>query len=1608
MEFTGERFIGNSNLGIEMEMEHYHRYLNVEPLIKDKVVLDAACGVGYGSALMARKAKFVYGIDLSEEAINYANEQYSTNNIEFFKSTVENINLPDKSVDVIVSFETIEHIDEVNQNKFLTEVKRILKDSGTLIISTPNKKVYSDIRNYRNEFHIREFYKEEFYSFLNNYFSYVKTYDQGFHLASTITDFLNPIELIKFESEQLESRYLIAVCSDLQDRVQISMNTVKLNLQNYYVQNDIELYSFINKLSFPHQYLYINSGEGFSEEEKIKPSFFEFSENSFKAGYELPSTKKNELRWDPLEGKIKRVQLLSVKYRTNEKNENLMSIDALESNGLLSGLNTFTFYTTDPFFLIREIPEGIQYIEFEGMFLDVLETEIDNFLNHLSIDNFKLKNDLEIAFKIRDQQKDKIDFLKENIITLNECISQQEYKIIELEEYITKNEDYIKILGNNFEDLKKQHELLHQKNSALQNKNISIEAHNNHLLSHIGSINNFNEELHVQLEEIMNSKSWKITSPLRKGKQTLKSIIKRVVRSIYLLVPNAYKQKAKNFVYSNLRFIIGNTQMYKVWESSGNITKEVNHQEIDLKDKDDVTQFVNQIYDIPKQALTEYVPFNHTKYDFQEDDIKLLAFYLPQFHPIKENDEWWGKGFTEWTNVSKAVPQFVGHYQPHLPGELGYYDLRLIDVMERQVELAKHYGIFGFCFYHYWFSGKRLLERPVDQLLENKHIDMPFCLCWANENWSRRWDGEESDILMEQKYTKEDNLAFIEDLLIYLRDDRYIKINGKPLILVYRPALFPDFKETSKVWRDYCISVGIGEIYIMGVSWGIKHPTQFDLDGLVEFPPHSIHEYGSELINERYNILNPEYNGLIFDYKKFVEEEKYLLEVDYELYKGVCPSWDNTARKPNNSTIYHNSSPDLYKRWLKKVIQHTRSTFKDDKFVFINAWNEWAEGAHLEPDRKYGYAYLEATRSAMVEEKTKSEKKLIYVSHDAHFNGAQILSLNIIKSLSLDFGYEIEVIFISGGVLLEEFRKYGNVHVLSNGITVQERQDVYKQLLKRNFRSAICNTVITGEIGEELHNSGIKFISLIHELPGVIKQYSANDKAKKIALFAEKVVFPSQYVCDQFNNVVRVDENKQVISPQGLYKSNVFKDDIKSAREQLRKKIDLPTDAFIVLGVGYADKRKGIDLFSEVASFVRNDSSNIYFVWVGNHEPNFVTAISEELKRNVIFLEATNEIDIYYAGADIYLMTSREDPFPSVVMDSMNVGVPVIGFRDAGGFSDIVTEETGLLVDYLETKQMAEAVTTLIGDESSRISKGRAARLLIEKDFYFTNYIYKLLDLLGHHYNKLSVIVPNYNYANYLSERLKTIVNQTYPIYELIILDDCSTDSSKEVIEEFYTEKSIRLKKIYNEMNSGSVFKQWARGLSVVEGEYIWIAEADDLSDPLFLEEVMKGFEYDDEVVISYSQSKQIDQKGKILANDYLDYTKDIDQKKWKESYIQEGQLEIIEALSIKNTIPNVSGVVFKKFDISEIIDSLLEYKIAGDWVFYIWLLEKGKISFSDKSLNYHRRHTNSVTKSENNLIHYNEVLRVQEYINNTYAIESEVKSKVNSYQAHLRKYLEI
>ncbi len=345
-----------------------------------------------------------------------------------------------------------------------------------------------------------------------------------------------------------------------------------------------------------------------------------------------------------------------------------------------------------------------------------------------------------------------------------------------------------------------------------------------------------------------------------------------------------------------------------------------------------------------------------------EDACRLIAFYLPQYHCIPENDDWWGPGFTEWTNVARGRPNFDGHHQPHIPRELGFYDLSNPDVIRRQAEMARLYGISGFCFYHYWFSGRRVLERPLELFMQSD-IDMPFCICWANENWTRTWDGDTKTVLLEQKYATGDAELFFHSIVDVLRDKRYIRVDGKPLLVVYRAKHIPNPQQTFATWRRMACEAGLGGLHISVVDfYDISNPAEVDADSLLEFPPHKFNG-PANVPNTVPPITNPSFAGGILDYRKMIAQSLHKVTPAFTYFRGIVPNWDNTARRQDSPTTIVRSTPEWYGKWLTYLRAYTIRHAKrpDEALIFVNAWNEWGEGCHLEPDVKWGLQYLEST-----------------------------------------------------------------------------------------------------------------------------------------------------------------------------------------------------------------------------------------------------------------------------------------------------------------------------------------------------------------------------------------------------------------------------------------------------------------------------------------------------------------------------------------------------------------------------------------------------------------------------------------------------------------------
>lgn len=996
-----------------------------------------------------------------------------------------------------------------------------------------------------------------------------------------------------------------------------------------------------------------------------------------------------------------------------------------------------------------------------------------------------------------------------------------------------------------------------------------------------------------------------------------------------------------------------------------------------------------------------------------DPEVKAIAYYLPQFHPFKENNEWWGEGFTEWTNVTRGQSRFVGHYQPHLPRDLGFYDLRLKETLAAQAEMARNAGLEGFCFYHYWFNGKRLMDGPANMLLDNEDIELPFCLMWANENWTRTWDGFENDVLIAQDYRDEDDEIFVADIARHFSDERYIKIDGRPLFFIYRPGIIPDAKEKIKLWRKlFNENHDFDPIIYMAQAFDDIDPRKYGLDGAIEFPPHKV-AAGLDSKAQQCGLKDESFTGHYPLYSEMVERSIDDVDFDYNVIKAVTPMWDNEARKPGKGMGFIGSTPEKYEKWLKSVVNFSKNNPIEGKhhFVAINAWNEWAEGAHLEPDCHWGSAYLNATYRALNDvSEVKGKYPLVLIGHDAYKHGAQLLTLNILKTLKQQFGVDVKLVILGEGPLVEEYQKVAETFVCYNDLNVFE--ETIKTLKEEyGVSRAISNTTVSGRGAKILHDNGYEFVSLIHELKNLISEYQLEDAAKDIAAYSKKVIFAAKAVEDSFVSVVDdVNHEKLIIHPQGIYQTL---NKTSNARNELRTRLGLSDSAKIITNVGFADLRKGFDIFVNVAKVLVGQDSDYHFLWIGDIEQNLKHWLKSDmesslLKDNFHNISFTNEISLYLEGSDCFAMTSREDPFPSVVMESLALGIPVVGFNGGGGFVELLEDPlNGEAVAMASIDEMAAAIKKQITGNTSKKSAKRS-QAAVDR-FKWDDYVFSLLEYLDPSIKRVSVVVPNYNYQDHISERLRSVFDQAYPVYEVVVLDDLSPDNSVEVIKNYAESRSRKIELVVNKKNSGSVFKQWKKGADLARGEYLWIAEADDSADSEFLSKILAG---DNDFNLAYADSVQIDENNKHLADDYRYYYDKGLIEKLDRSGVYSGPEVIEDCLAVKNQFMNVSAILFNaesaKQCLSNHLDEILNFKVAGDWYVYVQMLsQKGsKAKIIGESLNVHRRHSGSVTR-QNYDVQLKEISSIHEDALGICKGDSSLKELQSDYLVEVKKVLE-
>jgi glycosyltransferase involved in cell wall biosynthesis len=993
----------------------------------------------------------------------------------------------------------------------------------------------------------------------------------------------------------------------------------------------------------------------------------------------------------------------------------------------------------------------------------------------------------------------------------------------------------------------------------------------------------------------------------------------------------------------------------------------------------------------------------------REPLAKVLAYYLPQFHAIPENDAFWGEGFTEWRNVARGQPRFKGHVQPRIPRDLGYYTLDDPEVMRRQMAMARAAGLHGFCYYYYWFDGRRVMQKPTEHILADPTLDFPFALMWANENWTRTWDGMEKEVLLKQDYDPAKDTDLVDDLARHFKDPRYICLNGRPLFFIYRPNQIPNAAVTIVRWRGLFESRhGLSPLIMMAQGFGDSDPTLYGLDGAIEFPPHKLSDGLHETVDPTI-LLDKDFSGSVIPYDNIVARARAETPPDFPLIRTTTPYWDNEARRPGRSTVMQGSTPAKFGGWLKQTIAFARANpVQGEAIIAVNAWNEWAEGAYLEPDVHYGAAYLNALSRAVHDVPSLPagyRHKLVLVGHDAHRHGAQILVTNLARTMRQQFGLDVVILLCGPGPMVEEYQSLCETHVLTDDPNMTRA--LVESLAARGFTQAIVNSTVSGWITPVLKNSGFHVTNLIHELGRLIHEYALANAARSIVSHSDRILFPAEVVRDSFLKVTGGTDAEVGLRPQGLYNR-----DLLTTRRQdggIRAELGLPADAKIVINVGYADLRKGFDKFVATGRALCETRKDTWFVWLGGIAQDvelwfMPDVLSGEHADRFRFVGHVRDVERWYAAADVFFLSAREDPFPSVVLEALAVGMPVVGFAGTGG-CDTLIERYGTLVGKADPVAAARALDTLLNKPApAREQAAAKSREEIAQNYLFDNYAHGLLRTSqGMTPARVSVIVPNYNYAHCLEERLLTIFQQSYPVFEIIVLDDASNDDSVEIIERIARTEGRHIELLVNKENSGSPFKQWRRGLDQARGDYIWIAEADDISAPDFLSTLMGAMLHED-AALGFTDSWQIDENGQPLGDSYKGYVNTIHGGGFDESFTLDGQDFLRRYLAVKNIILNVSSVVFRKEALEAAMtqagSDLDALRVAGDWRLYTEICAAGgTVVYEAQALNGHRRHASSVTHALDAERHLTEIAEMQAYAHSRAALDTDT---VRAQKIHL------
>lgn len=1348
LPFTGERYVSGHEG--PTQHAHHHRYLFALPFCTGKSVLDVACGEGYGASLLASVARSVLGVDADEAIVEFANQNYASSQLRFLQGMAQQLPVDDGSIDVVVSFETIEHFSE--HEEFMSEIRRVLKPAGLLVISSPNRPIYSDKSKYSNPFHERELDLDEFETLLRSSFRHVKLLAQrqicGSYILPPHSEIL-PVDVYSTEDSRTyefadsfaSPQYFVAVASD-GDLQPIAASVLSSDRYVADLQS-VALY------------------EGRQHREAV--------ERNAALEARLRRSEDSMMRAD---------QVIAASSAVAEDLRATIAANAAQSSDALGRIEA-TF------------DERLQEVQAS---VAANATRFADALGRIEVWSGQRLQEVQSTVAANALQSgEMLALIRKLDLSAERRLSVRLKRAFELDAASLRS---LRIRATAACRHPLSSEMRREVRHGLRSRSHGVVP----TRAREGRRDDFGRllwRLQAAIRHPFSSderRAWRSRNDYRGGRRTAE-----VRAAIAPLVETGLKPADPTGDPATAL----HATLFERWVSNA----------------------------LGEYPASEFVPLARTSPPSQRSDVKLIAYYLPQFHPIPENDLWWGKGFTEWRNVARAYPQFEGHYQPRIPGELGYYDLRVVDVMRRQVELAKLYGMSAFCFHFYWFGGKTLLETPVRNYLDNKDLDLPFCLCWANENWSRRWDGSEHELLITQSHSPEDDDAFLKHLDRYFRDERYLKIDGRPVLTVYRPSLFPDPAATVARWRELAQELGYPDLYLIATnSFAFSDYERFGFDALSEFPPHHVRAAN---VQDRFELSKFRTGWRIRSYAEIVETEKTRPMVDGVVHPGIMTSWDNSARRPASGEIIHGATPELFKAWLKQCFLRAEGNPAGERLIFVNAWNEWAEGTYLEPDKRFGYGFLDACASAVrdhvhrlprsadvlpgIPEWCESAKTILLCSHHAgkHIFGGERSFLDVLRAMRAN-GFNVVV-------TLQEAVNESYVEALrasAQEVRIypysQWTADASSSLAsERFFRATIdevrpnlvyINTIMVTAPLVAARLCGVP--TIVHAREIILHD---EDLQRQIGLGGPAIVAQVMRSC------VQVVANSQATArcfkaqrPTAVIPNIVDLDDFDFPNE-----IDGDVIRFGLISSNYP--KKGVEDVIELARLCEGAAPAARFLIIGPHSRPLIREFLTGEKmapKNVEFVDYESIPQEALSAVNVVLNFSHfQESFGRTILEGMAAGRPCIVY-DWGALPELIEQGvSGFMVPYRQPDKAVEFVKALCEksmlrrmgqaarERAWRISDlsafsrelGSVVRLAIEQSVQDIRAYAEVREkrLAFHRDRSIDIVICVHDALNDVTACLASVVRNLGPNHRIILVDDGSAEETRTYLEGFSRSNSF-------------------------------------------------------------------------------------------------------------------------------------------------------------------------------------------------------------------------